>query len=186
MSGGRIHLIKEFPYFDNVQVNKEERDCMGIKVCQFTDLSLTSIEHNEIDIESSLWKNITENRNTDFKKTSTYITYLAAKGTSCKFKYNNEIACSRNLVLCKSHISQDLLNVYQWFIGCSMYHVGDKWHHYIKVDTCPFVAIVCVGTHNHPPPPPEKIPADIKLNLQTLITQAIEDNNIITPHYIQS
>ncbi|CAG8803462.1 1488_t:CDS:2, partial [Racocetra persica] len=123
------------PYFGNVQVNKEERDCMGIKVCQFTDPSLTSIEHNEVDIESSLWKNITENRNTDFKKTSTYITYLAAKGTSCKFKYNNEIACSGNPVLCKSRISQDLPNVYQWFIGCSMYRVGDKWHRYIKVDS---------------------------------------------------
>ncbi|CAG8846871.1 640_t:CDS:2, partial [Racocetra persica] len=63
-----------------------------------------------------------------------------------------------------------------------------KFYKFIPRDleACPFVAIVCVGTHNHPPPPPEKIPADIKLNLQTLITQAIEDNNIITPHYIQS
>ncbi|CAG8851495.1 34688_t:CDS:2, partial [Racocetra persica] len=31
------------------------------------------------------------------------------------------------------------------------------------LEACPFIAIVCVGTHNHPPPPPEKIPVDIKL-----------------------
>ncbi|CAG8502738.1 14576_t:CDS:2, partial [Dentiscutata heterogama] len=30
---------------------------------------------------------------------------------------------------------------------------------------------VCIGTHNHPPPHPEKIPADIKANLQALINQ---------------
>ncbi|CAG8670798.1 1584_t:CDS:2, partial [Racocetra persica] len=42
---------------------------------------------------------------------------------------------------------------------------------------CPFIALVCVGTHNHPPSPPEKILADIKANLQILINQAI--NNLI-------
>ena len=52
--------------------------------------------------------------------------------------------------------------------------------------TCPFIALVCIGTHNHPPPPPEKIPADIKTNLQKLINQAIDNNNAITPWHIQS
>ncbi|CAG8724938.1 18285_t:CDS:2, partial [Racocetra persica] len=106
------HAWKNSPYFGNVQVNKEERDCLGIKVCQFTDPSLTSIEHNEVDIESSLWKRITKNQNVDFKKTHTYITYLAAKDAPCKFKYNNGS-----------------------FIGCSMYRIGDQWHRYTKVDS---------------------------------------------------
>lgn len=35
---------------------------------------------------------------------------------------------------CKSCISQDIQNVYQWFIGCSMYRIGVKWHCYIKID----------------------------------------------------
>ena len=48
------------------------------------------------------------------------------------------------------------------------------------------MALVCVGTHNHPPPPPEKIPADIKRNLQRLINQAINENNAVTPRHIQS
>lgn len=25
-------------------------------------------------------------------------------------------------------------DVFQWFIGCSMYNIGDHWHRYIKVD----------------------------------------------------
>lgn len=61
-------------------------------------------------------------------------------------------------------------------------HYSIKFYKFILQDleTCPFVAIVYVGTHNYPPPPPEKIPADIKLNLQTLTAQAIENNDTIT------
>ena len=62
MGGGGIHLIKNSPYFGNIQVNKEERDCLGIKVCRFTDPSLINIEHNEVDVESPLWKTINENQ----------------------------------------------------------------------------------------------------------------------------
>ena len=73
MGGGGIHLIKNSPYFGNIQVTKEERDCMGIKVCHFADSSLINIEHNEVDVESSLWKKITENQDTNFIKTNTYM-----------------------------------------------------------------------------------------------------------------
>jgi len=73
MGGGGIHLIKNSPYFGNIQVNKEERDCLGIKVCRFTDPSLINIEHNEVDVESPLWKTINENQDVDFKKTNTYM-----------------------------------------------------------------------------------------------------------------
>ena len=51
---------------------------------------------------------------------------------------------------------------------------------------CSFIALVCIETHNHSPLPPEKIPADIKANLQKLINQAIDENNTITPRHIQS
>ncbi|CAG8710427.1 10322_t:CDS:2, partial [Scutellospora calospora] len=98
MGGGGIYLIKKSPYFGDVQ--------------------LTSIERNEVDVESSLWKKITENQDIDFQKTHTYITYLAAKDMPCKFKYNNESQCSGNLILYKSHISQDVQD-----------------HRYIKVDS---------------------------------------------------
>ncbi|CAG8579907.1 9311_t:CDS:2, partial [Dentiscutata heterogama] len=72
IGGSKIHLIKKSLYFGNVQVNKEEHDCLEIKVCQFTDPSLTSIEHDEVDVESSLWKRIAKNQDVDFKKTNTY------------------------------------------------------------------------------------------------------------------
>ena len=73
MGGGGIHLIKNSPYFGNIPVNKKEWYCMGIKICQFTNPSLINIEHNEVDIESSLWKKITENQDVDIRKTNTYM-----------------------------------------------------------------------------------------------------------------
>ncbi|RIA80293.1 hypothetical protein C1645_792839 [Glomus cerebriforme] len=38
-----------------------------------------------------------------------------------------------------------------------------------NIVNCPFVALVCIGIHNHPPPVPERTPANIKSNLQVLI-----------------
>ena len=46
---------------------------MGIKICRFTDPSLTNVEHNEVDVESSLWKKITKSQDADFNKTNTYM-----------------------------------------------------------------------------------------------------------------
>jgi hypothetical protein len=73
MGGGGTHLIKSSPYFGNTQVHKEERDCMGIKICRFTDPSLINVEHNEVDVESTLWKKITECQEADSNKANTYM-----------------------------------------------------------------------------------------------------------------
>jgi len=48
------------------------------------------------------------------------------------------------------------------------------------LEECPFVALVCIGKHNHPPPPPERTPDGIKDNLQMMIKEAIEKNDTIT------
>ncbi|CAG8590410.1 17564_t:CDS:2 [Cetraspora pellucida] len=63
-----------------------------------------------------------------------------------------------------------------------------KFYKFIPKDlkACPFVALVCIKTHNHLPSPFEKILADIKANLQTLIHQAISKNNTIISRNIHS
>lgn len=38
---------------------------------------------------------------------------------------------------------------------------------------CPYIALVCIGTHNHPPPPPECTPVGIRDELQTMIQNII-------------
>jgi len=51
---------------------------------------------------------------------------------------------------------------------------------------CPCIVIVCKGTHNHPPPPPERIPNAIKDDLQDIIKNAIEEDNSVTAGSITS
>ena len=51
---------------------------------------------------------------------------------------------------------------------------------------CPFVVLVCIGIHNHPPPSPERIPSGIKNNLESLITQAIQQDDDVTSRSILS
>jgi len=51
---------------------------------------------------------------------------------------------------------------------------------------CPFVALVCVGVHNHPAPAPERTPTTIKSNLQSLIEQAIHEDSIVTSRSLLS
>ena len=46
---------------------------------------------------------------------------------------------------------------------------------------CPYIALVCKGIHNHPPPPPDRTPVGIKDELQTMIQNIISSDNSVTP-----
>ena len=52
-----------------------------------------------------------------------------------------------------------------------------KFYHIIPEDLneCPFIVTISVGQHNHPLPPPRKIPYNIKNQLQ----QIIDNENIL-------
>ncbi|CAB5386037.1 unnamed protein product [Rhizophagus irregularis] len=58
-------------------------------------------------------------------------------------------------------------------------------HLYVIVK-CPFVALVCIGIHNHPPSVPERISSGIKNNLESLIIQAIQQDDNVTSRSILS
>ena len=51
---------------------------------------------------------------------------------------------------------------------------------------CPYIALICIGTHNHPPPPPERIPAGVKDELQTMIQSIITSDDSVTPRSIMA
>jgi hypothetical protein len=57
-----------------------------------------------------------------------------------------------------------------------------KFYRFIphNLEDYPFVALVCVGIHNHPPPPPERTPNDVKDSLQTMIKETIEKDDVVT------
>ncbi|CAG8712359.1 2756_t:CDS:2, partial [Dentiscutata heterogama] len=57
-----------------------------------------------------------------------------------------------------------------------------KFYHILPKDLseCPFIVVISVGIHNHPPPPPVKTPQNIIENLQSIINN--EDNLDLTAH----
>jgi hypothetical protein len=55
-----------------------------------------------------------------------------------------------------------------------------------NIVSCPFVALVCIGVHNHPPPAPERTPTGVKSNLHSLIEQAIHEDSTITSRSLLS
>jgi len=50
----------------------------------------------------------------------------------------------------------------------------------------PCMVVLCQGIHNHPAPPPDKIPNSIKSELQLVIKNSIEQNDIVTAGSINS
>jgi hypothetical protein len=57
-----------------------------------------------------------------------------------------------------------------------------KFYKFIShnLEEYPFIALVCIGIHNHPPPLPERTPNDIKDTLQIMIKEAIEKDDLVT------
>ncbi len=45
---------------------------------------------------------------------------------------------------------------------------------------CPYIALICIGVHNHPPPSPNRTPIGIKDNLQSMIIDAIGTDDATT------
>jgi len=48
------------------------------------------------------------------------------------------------------------------------------------------MVVLCKGIHNHPAPPPDKIPNSIKTELQLVIKNSIEQNDTVTAGSINS
>ena len=54
------------------------------------------------------------------------------------------------------------------------------------LNACPYIALICIGTHNHPPPPPERTPLGIKDELQTMIQNIISSDDSVTSRSIMA
>ncbi|UZO10974.1 uncharacterized protein OCT59_002551 [Rhizophagus irregularis] len=68
LGGGGQSSIKNCPFFGNISVNKEERNCMGIKHCEFINPEIINISHNEVDFDSEFWQKISKNKHVETKK----------------------------------------------------------------------------------------------------------------------
>jgi hypothetical protein len=51
------------PYLGNIAVNKKDRTCQGLKMCEFANLELREMKHESVDPDSDLRLKINEGSN---------------------------------------------------------------------------------------------------------------------------
>jgi hypothetical protein len=54
---GTIRKVKNCDFFPGFQVSKEQRNCLGVKVCEFASKQL-NVEHTSVNFSESLFKNM--------------------------------------------------------------------------------------------------------------------------------
>ncbi|CAG8781270.1 36111_t:CDS:2 [Gigaspora margarita] len=149
---GGASTIQDCPFFGNISVKKDERRCQEIKYCEYSNSNYINTAHNDVNVNSDLYQQmITDQEQND--------------------KWHHFIKVNLNkidlLLLKKLFIDEQINNKDQ--INFTRGNIIEKQCtvRFIKIipfdiSTCPFVALICIGTHDHPPPPPEKIPANVK------------------------
>ena len=53
---GTIHMVKNCDFFPGIEVSKEERKYLSVKMCEFASKEL-DVSHTFVDFTSSLFKN---------------------------------------------------------------------------------------------------------------------------------
>ncbi|CAB4422151.1 unnamed protein product [Rhizophagus irregularis] len=160
----------------------------------FSDIQYStngSGEHCSVDFDSEIFQHYTQQNNNNTKEAKTYTLFLAAKDTPCSASVQDTVKCSMILSKSCKRKKCDMPHTHNGTIvrgeiidkPCQVRFIKFIPYDIVK---CPFVALVCVGTHNHPPPAPERIPSGIKNNLESLITQAIQQDDNVTSRSILS
>ena len=66
---GTIRKVKNCDFFPGIQVSKEQRQCLGIKLCEFASKRL-DISHTSVDFSEPLFKNTFDANEKFYEKTT--------------------------------------------------------------------------------------------------------------------
>ncbi|CAG8622903.1 23645_t:CDS:10 [Gigaspora margarita] len=156
--------------FLNTKVYKETRTCRSIKMCQFAAPELLKMTHTFVNFEDNLFKKI-------FDANELSLDTNTLKLFQEHVYYNDGITeeISSSVQHCylvhpfsaraRKCLAQGLIQKNQ---GCPV-----KFWHYVpeNLEECPYIIIMSRFTHNHPPPPPSKIPVAIQNDLKNIIAE---------------
>ncbi|RHZ69720.1 hypothetical protein Glove_279g56 [Diversispora epigaea] len=88
---GTIRTIKNCKFFPGIKVSKEQRECLGVKVYEFTSKEL-DVGHTLVDFSIPLFKKMFE-ADVEFHKQATICLYAKAHEYQCGH-INNDIKCT--------------------------------------------------------------------------------------------
>ncbi|CAB4426822.1 unnamed protein product [Rhizophagus irregularis] len=89
---GTICTVKNCDFFPGFEVSKEERKCLGVKMCEFASKELLDVSHTSVDFTSSIFKN-TFNANEKFYEKATLCLFAKAHEYKCGYVDRNGIRC---------------------------------------------------------------------------------------------
>ncbi|CAB4403556.1 unnamed protein product [Rhizophagus irregularis] len=170
-------------YFGDITVNKKDRTCRGLKICEFASPELLEMTHKSVDPNSDLClkmskelldNNLENNTFTGLYKGKTNepvnncftVLHNNSKKKLCPHPHRSGNVIKQGLIIQKS--------------------CGVKYSKLIPLDLnkCPYIILVSRGIHSHSPPPPSRVPISIHNRLQELINQANSDTIDVNPTYI--
>ena len=59
-------------YLSNIKINKKDRTCQGVKICEYANIELREMIHESVDTDSDLRLKINEELSADNVKNNTF------------------------------------------------------------------------------------------------------------------
>ncbi len=72
---GTIRIVKNCEFFPGIKVSKEQRECLGVKVCEFASKEL-DVGHTSVDFSVPLFENVFNAHEKFHKKTTLWLVCL--------------------------------------------------------------------------------------------------------------
>ncbi|RGB22076.1 hypothetical protein C1646_678098 [Rhizophagus diaphanus] len=129
---GTIRTVKNCDFFPGFEVSKEERKCLGVKMCEFASKELLDVSHTSVDFTSSIFKN-TFNANEKFYEKATLCLFAKANEYKCGYVDRNGIRCDGVPKLGEfTQVVGSIVSTKK-FIGCTKWQSSEKNHRYLTI-----------------------------------------------------
>ncbi|RHZ64762.1 hypothetical protein Glove_320g89 [Diversispora epigaea] len=124
---GTIRTIKNCEFFPGIKVSKEQRECLGVKVCEFASKEL-DVGHTSVDFSIPHFKKMFE-ADVEFHKQATI---WQAHEYQCGH-INNGIKCTGKPKLGEFTQIISSISSKRKFIGCTNWKMGELDHRYMII-----------------------------------------------------
>ncbi|RHZ78932.1 hypothetical protein Glove_154g37 [Diversispora epigaea] len=124
---GTIRTIKNCEFFPDIKVSKGQRECLGVKVCEFASKEL-DVGHTSVDFSIPLFKKMFETDVEFHKQATIWQAYEYQCG-----HINNSIKCTGKPKLGEFTQIISSISSKRKFIGCTNWKMGELDHRYMII-----------------------------------------------------
>ncbi|CAB4418704.1 unnamed protein product [Rhizophagus irregularis] len=116
-------------YLGDVTIEKKDRTCQGVKICEFANSELLEMNHELVNTDSDLQLKVNKEMSEDNIENVTFAVYLAAFKTKCRYMRDGVQCAGKPILKCLKRKD----NTTTYFIGCSEWNFNEKFHRFINI-----------------------------------------------------